>query len=252
MTDKAKLVLENGTVFTGKILGKKGETVGEICFNTGMTGYQEILTDPSYYGQLITMTYPHIGNYGTNPEDVESNNIQASGLIIKEETVLPSNFRSTKSLGELLRNEKIVGIQNIDTRMLTRIIRSEGAMNAIISSIDMDEKSLLNKVSSAPSMNGLDLAKKKILDEKYAILVEGYFDFLQLFQAGIKNVVAVSGTSFTDGHAHILKRLTKNIQIAYDGDSAGIAAAIRAGYVLLKNGLSPSIIEIPDGKDPDD
>ncbi len=159
MTHKAKLVLANGTVFTGKILGEKGETVGEICFNTGMTGYQEILTDPSYYGQLITMTYPHIGNYGTNPEDIESNKIQASGLIIKEETVLPSNFRSTKSLGELLRNEKIVGIQNIDTRMLTRIIRSEGAMNAIISSVDMDEKSLLNKVSSAPSMNGLDLAK---------------------------------------------------------------------------------------------
>ena len=109
MNHKAKLVLANGTVFTGKILGAKGETVGEICFNTGMTGYQEILTDPSYYGQLITMTYPHIGNYGTNPEDVESNNIQASGLIIKEETVLPSNFRSTKSLGELLRNENIVG-----------------------------------------------------------------------------------------------------------------------------------------------
>ena len=159
MKHKTKLVLENGTVFSGQVLGKNGETIGEICFNTGMTGYQEILTDPSYYGQLITMTYPHIGNYGTNPDDSESNNIQASGLIIKEETVFPSNFRSTESLGEFLRKENIVGIQNIDTRMLTRIIRNEGAMNAIISSIDMDEKSLLNKISSVPSMNGLDLAK---------------------------------------------------------------------------------------------
>ena len=151
--------MENGTVFTGTTLGSEGETIGEICFNTGMTGYQEILTDPSYCGQLITMTYPHIGNYGVNPNDCESNKIQSSGFIIREENVIPSNFRSTQSLGDYLREQKIVGIQEIDTRMLTRMIRNEGAMNGIISTKDMDERSLLSKVKAAPSMNGLDLAK---------------------------------------------------------------------------------------------
>jgi len=125
-----------------------------------MTGYQEILTDPSYCGQLITMTYPHIGNYGVNLEDVESVKIHASGFIIREENVVPSNFRSTQSLGEYLRDQKIVGIQEIDTRMLVRIIRDEGAMNGIISASDMDEDSLLKKVKAEPSMNGLDLAKE--------------------------------------------------------------------------------------------
>ena len=98
MNNKTKLILENGIIFTGNSLGEKGETIGEICFNTGMTGYQEILTDPSYCGQIITMTYPHIGNYGTNDNDVESNNIHAAGFVIKEETTYPSNFRSTKSI----------------------------------------------------------------------------------------------------------------------------------------------------------
>ena len=159
MYKTSKLVLENGTAFTGTTFGAEGETIGEVCFNTGMTGYQEILTDPSYCGQLITMTYPHIGNYGVNPEDVESNKIQAAGFIVREETVFPSNFRSTQSLGDYLREQKIVGIQNIDTRMLTRIIRDEGAMNGIISTTELNEKSLFKKVKAAPSMNGMDLAK---------------------------------------------------------------------------------------------
>ncbi|SVD45525.1 uncharacterized protein METZ01_LOCUS398379, partial [marine metagenome] len=121
MIKPAKLVLKNGTVFVGTTFGAKGETIGEVCFNTGMTGYQEIITDPSYCRQLVTMTYPHIGNYGINPEDCESNKIQAAGLIVREENVIPSNFRATKSLGDYLFEEKIVGIQEIDTRMLTRI-----------------------------------------------------------------------------------------------------------------------------------
>jgi len=154
-----KLVLENGTVFSGVSFGAEGETIGEVCFNTGMTGYQEILTDPSYCGQLITMTYPHIGNYGVDPEDVESNKVQAAGFIVREENVVPSNFRSTQSLGDYLKDQKVVGIQGIDTRMLTRIIRDEGAMNGIISSVDLDENSLLKKVKATPSMTGMDLAK---------------------------------------------------------------------------------------------
>ena len=167
MISPAKLVLENGTIFIGSAFGAEGETIGEVCFNTGMTGYQEIITDPSYCGQLITMTYPHIGNYGVNMEDCESNNIQASGLIIREENIIPSNFRSMKSLGDYLREEKIVGIQKIDTRMLTRIIRKEGAMNGIISTKDMNETELLRKVKTASSMSGLDLAKVVSTKKKY-------------------------------------------------------------------------------------
>jgi len=167
MTKLTKLVLENGIIFSGISFGAEGETIGEVCFNTGMTGYQEILTDPSYCGQLVTMTYPHIGNYGVNEEDVESNKIHAAGFIIREENVVPSNFRSTQSLGEYLREQKIVGIQEIDTRMLTRIIRDEGAMNGIISTEDLNEKSLLKKVKAAPFMDGLDLAKVVTCAESY-------------------------------------------------------------------------------------
>ncbi len=167
MIKPAKLVLENGMVFVGTSFGAEGETTGEVCFNTSMTGYQEILTDPSYCRQLVTMTYPHIGNYGINPEDCESNKIQVAGLIVREENVIPSNFRATKSLGDYLFEEKIVGIQEIDTRMLTRIIRDEGAMNGIISSVDLNETTLLNKVKIAPSMKGLDLAKIVSTKKKY-------------------------------------------------------------------------------------
>ncbi len=172
MTQKeklAKLVLENGTVLEGKSFGYLGESIGEICFNTGMTGYQEILTDPSYCGQLVTMTQPHIGNYGINPEDVESNKIQVSGFIIKQESIITSNYRSKQAIGDYLQENKIVGIQDVDTRMLTRIIRNEGAMNAIISSIDTNKSSLLHKLKKAPNMSGLDLAKIVTCKNKYTL-----------------------------------------------------------------------------------
>ena len=165
----AKLALENGIILEGKPFGYSGETIGEICFNTGMTGYQEILTDPSYCGQLVTMTHPHIGNYGINNEDIESKKIQVSGFIIKQETIIPSNFRSINSIGDYLKKNKIVGIQGVDTRMLTRIIRKEGAMNAIISSQDMNKQSLLNKLKKAPNMSGLDLAKVVTCKKSYVI-----------------------------------------------------------------------------------
>ena len=167
MNKAAILVLENEAVFLGTTLGAEGETIGEVCFNTGMTGYQEILTDPSYCGQLVTMTYPHIGNYGVNTEDVESIKVQAAGLIVREESIVPSNFRSTKSLGEYLQEENIVGIQGIDTRMLTRIIRDKGAMNGIISTEDLGKKSLLKKVNVSPSMKGRDLAKVVTCKKRY-------------------------------------------------------------------------------------
>ena len=166
-SNSAILLLADGRIFEGKSFGYQGETSGEVCFNTGMTGYQEILTDPSYCRQIVTMTSPHIGNYGINEEDIESENIQVAGFAIKEETMTPSNWRSTQSLGEYLKKNKIVGIKKIDTRSLTRHIRDKGAMNGIISSNDLDTQSLEKKLKEFPDMNGLDLAKNVTTQKKY-------------------------------------------------------------------------------------
>ena len=166
-SNSAILLLADGRIFEGKSFGYQGETTGEVCFNTGMTGYQEILTDPSYCKQIVTMTSPHIGNYGINEEDIESENIQVAGFVIKEETMTPSNWRSTQSLGEYLKKNKIVGIKEIDTRSLTRHIRDKGAMNGIISSNDVDIQSLEKKLKKFPDMNGLDLAKDVTTQKKY-------------------------------------------------------------------------------------
>ncbi|MFL3024878.1 MAG: glutamine-hydrolyzing carbamoyl-phosphate synthase small subunit [Candidatus Neomarinimicrobiota bacterium] len=157
---KAILLLEDGRSFIGSSFGYEGETTGEVCFNTGMSGYQEILTDPSYCKQIVTMTSPHIGNYGINKDDIESDRIQVSGFIIKEESEVPSNWRSDLSIGSYLKENKIVGIRDIDTRAVTRHIRDEGAMNGIISCIDLNIDSLKDKLSQVPSMVGLDLAKQ--------------------------------------------------------------------------------------------
>ena len=161
------LLLQDGRFFYGEKFGSEGETTGEICFNTGMTGYQEILTDPSYFGQIVTMTTPHIGNYGINSDDVESNNIQVAGFVIKEETKIPSNWRSTQPIGHYLKEQHIVGIQGLDTRALTRHIRDNGAMNGIISTIDSDLDSLKQKLEKAPNMSGLDLAKEVTTKESF-------------------------------------------------------------------------------------
>ena len=166
-SNSAILLLADGRIFEGKSFGYQGESTGEVCFNTGMTGYQEILTDPSYCKQIVTMTSPHIGNYGINEEDIESENIQVAGFVIKEETMTPSNWRSTQSLGEYLKKNKIVGIKEIDTRSLTRHIRDKGAMNGIISSNDLDIQSLEKKLKEFPDMNGLDLAKDVTTQKKY-------------------------------------------------------------------------------------
>ena len=161
------LLLEDGRVFSGQSFGYIGQTIGEVCFNTGMSGYQEILTDPSYCKQIVTMTSPHIGNYGINAEDIESENIQVAGFAIKEETLIPSNWRSVQSIGNYLKKEKIVGIKSIDTRALTRHIRNQGAMNGIISSTSVNVDSLKRRLSKSPSMNGLDLAKVVTTKNKF-------------------------------------------------------------------------------------
>ena len=164
---EAKLVLENGTIFTGESFGAGGETTGEVVFNTSLTGYQEILTDPSYAGQIVTMTYPLIGNYGVNLEDLESVKPQVAGFVVKEYSEFPSNFRASASLGDWLKKHNITGIQGIDTRMLTKIIRSVGAMRGIISSNELDENSLLAKVMKSPHMAGLDLASRVTTHQSY-------------------------------------------------------------------------------------
>jgi carbamoyl-phosphate synthase small subunit len=170
---KAKLALANGTVFTGESFGAEGETAGEVVFNTSMIGYQEILTDPSYCGQIVTMTYPHIGNYGINPEDIESSKPQVAGFVVREYSKFYSNFRASESLGDYLKRNDIVGIEGIDTRKLTRIIRDTGAMNAVISTTDSDDASLVGKANAFPSMAGLDLARVVTTNAPYKFSPNG-------------------------------------------------------------------------------
>ncbi|MFO0938905.1 MAG: glutamine-hydrolyzing carbamoyl-phosphate synthase small subunit [Gemmataceae bacterium] len=160
MNHLAKLALEDGTVYTGRAFGAPGETDGEVVFNTSMTGYQEILTDPSYTGQIVTMTYPLIGNYGTTSEDAESLSVQVSGFVVRELAKVPSNFRSHRDLDSYLKASNVTGIEGIDTRSLVRRLRVRGAMTGILSTTDLDDASLVAKARSAPGMEGQDLVKK--------------------------------------------------------------------------------------------
>ena len=155
----AKLALEDGTVFTGRHFGAPGTTEGEVVFNTSMTGYQEILTDPSYKGQIVTMTYPLIGNYGINRQDVESRQPHVSGFIIKELAPLHSNYRADLSLDEYLRENNIVGIQGIDTRALTRKLRISGSMRGVLTTEILDDAALVARARSAAQMEGADWVK---------------------------------------------------------------------------------------------
>jgi carbamoyl-phosphate synthase small subunit len=164
---KAILALADGLVFEGHSFGAEGETSGEVVFNTSMTGYQEILTDPSYKGQMVTMTYTQIGNYGVNDEDVESAKPYAEGFIVKEYIDMPSNWRKNKSLHEYLKGHGIVGIQGIDTRALTRRLRDFGAQPGVISTKDLNPVSLVAKAKALPIMSGLDLAKEVTCKQPY-------------------------------------------------------------------------------------
>tara|TARA_B100000282_G_scaffold282518_1_gene245395 strand:+ start:1383 stop:2483 length:1101 start_codon:yes stop_codon:yes gene_type:complete len=163
----AILLLNDGRSFEGQLVGLEGETIGEVCFNTGITGYQEILTDPSYCQQIVVMASPHIGNYGVNKSDEESDKVQVSGFIFKEETTYPSNWRSEGSISDYLIRNNITGIKNVDTRAIVSHIRDKGVMNGIISSIDYNKTSLLKKLEAAPSMDGLDLVKEVTCHNKY-------------------------------------------------------------------------------------
>jgi len=163
----AALVLADGTVFEGTSMGVRGEFLGEACFNTSMAGYQEILTDPSYAGQMVSMTYPLVGNYGVNPEDVESGRIYMGGFIVRESSRIRSNWRSTGDLDGYLKQHGVVGLEGIDTRALTKHLRSYGAMQAALSSTDLDSKKLLKKVEEAPGLLGMDLVQGVTVEAPY-------------------------------------------------------------------------------------
>ena len=164
---KAILVLEDGRTFNGASFGAEGETFGEMVFNTSMTGYQEILTDPSYAGQIVCMTYPLIGNYGVNESDVESRRPWVEGFVVREASRIASNWRSTKSLDEYLQENNIVGIEHIDTRSLVRHIRDKGAMRAGISTVDSEPKKFLDKILASPEMANRELASVVTIADTY-------------------------------------------------------------------------------------
>ena len=164
---RAILALEDGSYFVGYSFGAEGETLGEVVFNTSMTGYQEILTDPSYKGQIVVLTYTQIGNYGVNDEDVESDRVQVNGLVIKELSTIYSNWRAKKSLDEYLKENQVLGIWGIDTRALVKRIREKGAIKGIISTVDLDPNSLVQKAKSYADISELDLVQEVATKEIY-------------------------------------------------------------------------------------
>ncbi|GAA5098296.1 glutamine-hydrolyzing carbamoyl-phosphate synthase small subunit [Wohlfahrtiimonas larvae] len=196
MTMPAVLVLADGSVFEGTAIGAEGQTVGEVVFNTSMTGYQEILTDPSYAKQIITLTYPHIGNTGTNGEDEESNSVYAAGLIIRDLPLLASNFRSTESLGDYLKRHNVVAIADIDTRRLTRILREKGSQaGCIITGDNVDIAKAQADAIAFGSMAGLDLAKEVTCEKAYE-WTQGEWHLGEGFKEGIQQPLHVVAYDF--------------------------------------------------------
>ena len=262
----AILALADGTVYVGNSIGMAGSTVGEVVFNTSMTGYQEILTDPSYCQQIVTLTYPHIGNYGTNGEDIESDRVHAAGLIIKDLPLVASNFRSTQTLSEYLVSNATVAIANIDTRQLTRHLRVNGAQNGCILALKAGEsltsatiEKAIAAAKTAPSMAGLDLAKAVSVTASYAwtetewTLGEGYghqtapqfhvvaYDFgvkknilRMLAQRGCKVTVVPAQTSALE----VQKLKPQGIFLSNGpGDPEPCDYAIKAAQTLIESGI---------------
>jgi len=185
----AVIVLEDGTVFYGKSIGKVGSTTGEIAFNTGMTGYQEVFTDPSYFGQILVMTSPHIGNYGVHEDEVESGSINIAGLVTKKFSEIASRTSSNGTLDDFMISNETVGISDVDTRSLVKHIRSKGAMNAIISSENLDIEELKAKLALAPSMDGLELSSKVTTSEAYESKNEDASLKVALLDLGVKRSI---------------------------------------------------------------
>ncbi len=224
--DKAVLLLENGEMFIGRNFGYKGEAMGEVVFNTSMTGYQEILTDPSYTGQIITMTYPLIGNYGVNDQNTESGKIQAAGFIVREASKIDSSWNRHGCLADYLLNNKVTGIEGIDTRKLTRIIRIAGAMNGILSAVDYDRNSLIAKLEKVPDMTGLDLVPRVTLHEPKR---------WKEFQSGRKHIVAMD-TGIKENILRLLDLRDANITIVPATYSGSQILDLKPDGVFISNG----------------
>ena len=223
---RAILVLEDGTVFKGSSFGASGEALGEVVFNTSMSGYQEIITDPSYKGQIVMMTYPLIGNYGINKEDVESRRPFLEGFVVKEYSKIASNWRKEQDLGEYLKENNILAIEGIDTRKLTLHIREKGAMKAVLSTQDFDEKSLALKAKMSPGLVGRDLVKDVSIPKKYA--------YTQIKDAKFKVVVLDCGVKY-----NILRELLRhkcNVTVLPATATAKEILAAHPDGVLLSNG----------------
>lgn len=225
-TMKALLVLEDGKIFHGTAFAGQGEAYGEVVFNTGMTGYQEILTDPSYKGQIVAMTYPLIGNYGINPEDSESGGIQVEALVVKEYEPVPSNWRSRMSLAQYLNQEGKIGIQGVDTRGLTRHIRLAGAMKGVIATGDLDSRSLAERVRASQGLVGRDLVREVACDAAY--------QWSQDKQGRLRVVVLDCGMKF-----HIARSLALrgcDVTVVPARSTAEEIRAMNPDGILLSNG----------------
>lgn len=223
---EAILYLQDATSFRGRTLKETGETSGEAIFNTAMTGYQEVLTDPSYTGQIVVMTYPLIGNYGVNDRDVESDRIHVKGFVVKEFCRRPSNWRSQKSLIDYLNENKIMAIEGVDTRALTRHLRLSGAMKAIISTEDFDPKSLAKKIEEMPSMEGMDFVKDVSTLKKYVWKHQGPRRYkIAAIDCGIKfNILRILAGQGCEVHVFPAKATPKEI------------LAIKPDGIFLSNG----------------
>lgn len=223
---KAILYLANGEVFTGKAFGFKGETSGEVVFNTSMTGYQEILTDPSYTGQIVTMTYPLIGNYGVSEKTTESRKIQAAGLVVRELSKIYSNWTSQGSLSDYMEKQKVIGIEGVDTRKLTRILRITGAMNGVLSSVDLSLDSLKKKIVQVPDMSGLDLVP--------GVSPESLFQY-NTFKKGQPHIVSID-TGCKSNILRLFDERGANITVVPAKTSSKEILALNPDGVFLSNG----------------
>lgn len=233
----AILVLADGSVFCGVAIGASGSTVGEVVFNTAMSGYQEILTDPSYARQIVTLTYPHIGNTGINAEDVESAQIHAAGLVIRDLPLLASNFRSTQSLSDYLKSQNVVAIADIDTRRLTRLLRETGAQSGCIMAGEVDEAEALRLARAFPGLAGMDLAKVVSVNQAYS-WTEGEWRLGKGFVSPLKAAFHV--VAFDYGvKRNILRMLAQRgckITVLPAQATAQDALALKPDGIFLSNG----------------
>ena len=234
---KALIGLEDGTVLAGESFTGPGEAVGEIVFNTSMSGYQEILTDPSYAAQLVTMTYPLIGNYGVNEEDMESASVHPRAFLMGEYQAMPSNYRATATLADFLQKFNILGITGIDTRKLTRIIRTRGAMKAVISTTDADEDSLVRRAREWPGLVGRDMVKRVSVTRPYRWHEDGPVDgvgFSDESNGNLKVVAYDFGIKYNQ--LRILAKRGCSVQVVPATTPAEEVLAMNPDGIFLSNG----------------